>query len=123
MKVRYTDNGEITVPLEDVLAQVKDDDMVALVDRLSCTEAVITHVADQITDGWTVHCSNGAESYPVRAEPDTALQAARRKIAKMIGGVASGEIERLEKALEHSEARIAELQDELRSRSYESRVF
>ena len=72
-------------------------------DSLACLDPVIDHVAAQIVTGYTEFLSSGATSYPAKSEPGTALDRARRLVAKGAGEVAKLEIERLTKALKSRE--------------------
>ena len=77
-------------------------------DSLACLDPVIDHVAAQIVTGYTEFLSSGATSYPAKAEPGTALDRARRLVAKGAGDVAKSQIEELERALRSVEGRAKE---------------
>lgn len=112
MKLSYqSGNLELSVCLDTVLQTLSDEQKVLLVDSLSCEEAIIKNVADQILTGWTEQCSHGRTSYTSQSDPEclTALDRARRELARNSSEIAAKEIARLEDALKYREK---ELQDE-----------
>lgn len=91
-------NNKLQVSLFEIFDQLSGDNCLELIDFLSCQDAVIINVVDQIVRGSTGLGSSGAEGF--RGVDDlTPLEAARRCIAKSASEVARQEIERLERAL------------------------
>ncbi len=91
----YT-NGMMTIKIDYLLDAMSDYDKLDLAQRLSCDDAIIQHVADQITEGSTEDGSSGGRIYPPSASPTTPLDKASRQVAKASGEIARKEIERLE---------------------------
>lgn len=84
----------INIDVWELLSELSDDDLVELADTLSCQEAVIKNVADQIIHGCT---DAGSSGYTGQAEyePTTALEAARCYVADHASYMASHERWRL----------------------------
>lgn len=120
MRSTYS-NGSLSIHLGDVLSALPEADKSSLIDTLSCEDAVIRHVTDQLLNGLTEQLSSGAEDYPARGVPVAALSAARRRIALAAGAVAAEEVARLQRALVAAEARIATLEEDERKRWLNSR--
>lgn len=87
----------LKIHINDLLSELEDDDLLKLIDTISCNETVIKNVADQILDGWTEMGSHGARMSNGRSH--TALEQARHRIAIESGDIAKTTIEELKKAL------------------------
>lgn len=85
---------EITEPNE-LIELMSDDEKLELIESLSCHEAVIKHVADQLIHGCTENGHSG--SYCYTETPSTAMQIAVRELIENINTLACDEIKRLEK--------------------------
>lgn len=105
-------DGVLSVRIDYLLDNMSDESKLDLVQRLSCEDVVIKHVADQIFDGCTEDGSWGSRSCSAGSKPSTALDAATRRAAKSSGETARNEVERLEQALERSEKRYRDLLEE-----------
>lgn len=92
IKMQVDDQGMMTINIFHLLELVPDDRLPELIESLSCAEAIIQHVCDQIVYGCTENgysgswCTNG----------DTALQKAKTHIALNSSDVAKLKIESLE---------------------------
>lgn len=84
---------EITEPNE-LIELMSDDEKLELIESLSCHEAVIKHVADQLIHGCTENGNSGSYSYT--ETPSTARQIAMRELIENINTLACNEIKRLE---------------------------
>jgi hypothetical protein len=89
------DKGKIIIELTDLLDSMTSEAKIELIETLSCDEAIIKHVADQILTGFTENIYSGAESF--NAEPKTALDSARARVIELAPEVAAREVERLRK--------------------------
>lgn len=116
MRTRYDEKGNITLSFQDLLEHLPDADKVDLIEHLSCDDAVIKHVTDQILEGWTENSYHGSVSCEANAEPHRGLDWARRRVAKLASDVAKTEIEKLETALGSLQKRYQELADEIHAR-------
>lgn len=91
MQVALVD-GKLSISVEDLLDSMSSDNKLELIERLSCQDAVIKHVADQIIEGWTVDGHRGAKSVSAHPDPSTALDSAMRRIAIGSSEIAAKEI-------------------------------
>jgi len=98
MTLKYK-NGELYIDFFDLLSGIPEQDKIDLIESLSCEDAIIKHVTDQILDGWTENCCSGGSCFTAGHSPTTGLDFARRQIAKRADEIAKKEIEKLEKAL------------------------
>lgn len=112
------DGHNLLINVTDLVEYLDDESKLNVIDSLSCTEAVIESVAGQILGEWTDMGSRGLMSIFEQAEPDTAINKARRKIAKASGEVACETITRLEKSLLEKDKRLRELENERADRMY-----
>lgn len=110
-------NGLICFTPEDLFKALPPDQRAAMLEDLACEDAVIKHVSDQILEGWTENLSSGADDYPAKSTPRSALSAARRRIAHFSGQLASKEIARLESALRDREEELDELRKQMVERA------
>lgn len=115
MITNYKD-GKLSFDFHDLLDRVSPADQVGLIESLSCSDAIIRHVTDQILTRWTENGYCGAER--CTAAPDTdgpvivpALDWAARTVARRSGEIAAREITRLEDALRRANEDIARLNE------------
>lgn len=106
-------DGVLTIKIDYLLDAMSDYDKRDLAQRLSCEDAIIQHVADQITEGSTEDGSSGSTIYPTQARPSTPLDKAARQVAKASSEIARQEIERLERRIESQEKEVWKLREEL----------
>lgn len=112
MTLTYNKDGKLEFELHDLLPTVKTEDKVKLIEDLSCDEAIIQHVADQILHGWTENYYSGPSEYGASANPYYALDKARREISKRSSEIAKETIEKLEKALKEKTDELQKLREE-----------
>lgn len=110
MEVKYTKDGKLELDIEDLLRQLPEDQKLALMESFSCDEVIIKHVTDQLLDGCTDNGFWGAGGVASDA-PYTALDKAKREVAKRSGEVAKKEIEALECALAREKEQHKEIGD------------
>lgn len=96
MKLKVTDylTIELTEPNE-LIELISDEDKLHFMQSLSCDEVIIKHVTDQLVHGCTEDGYHGSIGSNV-SEPSTALDKAKREIAKSYSGFVRKEVARLE---------------------------
>ena len=101
MQIEFKD-GQISFDACDLLSAMSEDQKLGLMERLSCEEVVIKHVADQIFDGLT---ENGFSGSFMSGSPSltSALMEAKRRVANESGEVAEREILMLQQRYEQSD--------------------
>jgi len=104
VKFSMSDEGVLSIDVFYLIHELPDNRHIELVESLSCSNAVITHVMDQVLDGCTENGFSGSWSTNY-TEP---LQEYRMRIAKQSNDVAKKQIEELERRLKDME----ELKDE-----------
>ena len=87
-------DGRIAVNVADLIESLKDEDKVHIIELLSCDEKIIENVAAQIVDGWTKAGYHSGITYGPM--PYTALDKARRLVAKAAPDLRDKAIVRLE---------------------------
>jgi hypothetical protein len=93
------EKGNLVVDIESMLEGLSATEKLQLADALSCTDEVVTYVAQQILDGWTEHGSHGSKG-SVQPEPHPGgLDWAIREVSMRSGFIAAKEIIRLQEAL------------------------
>lgn len=108
-------NGDLSIDIITLLDHLDDQAKIRMIDTLSCEEAIIKHVTDQILKGWTEEGSHGHEDLVAKADPCHQLEIARREIAKRANEVARAEIVKLEHVLAKREEDLTRmLQDDNR---------
>ena len=109
MNIEFKD-GKISFDAYDLLNQMTDEQKLDLVERLSCEEVVIKHVAEQIFDGLTEngHCGAFSSGSPSNT---TALMDARMRVANEAGEVATSQIAGLQSKYEYSYKLYGEYMD------------
>lgn len=103
--------GRLTVNVADLIGQLDDEGRQHVIQTLACQSEVIEAVAEQIVDGWTEAGYHGYISYGPM--PHTALDKARRLVAKSAPANAEKAIERLERIAVDAEKRASDLQTRL----------
>ena len=115
MNIKYNKEGKLEFELHDLLSCAKDETRIELIESLSCDEAVLKHVVDQILDGWTESMFSGASSFDHDSTTRYGLDIARREISKRSSEVAAKTIEDLEKTI----ARLEKESQELREKEWQ----
>lgn len=113
MTLSYNKDYKLEFDFHELLRLVKDEEKVRLIEDLSCDEAIIKHVADQILDGFTENIYSGAEECGASHNPFCALDKARREISKRSSQIAKMEIEKLEKALKQTKDELYQLREKI----------
>ena len=106
LEINHFVSIEIADPYE-LVELMSDEEQVELIESLSCFDAVIVHVKDQLLHGCTVHGNHGSIG------PDTPLSMAVREVAELCGEVAKSEIASLERRLKYQEELNSELHADL----------
>ena len=103
--------GNITFSIFDLLDGIEAHQVPEVINYLACTDAVITHVVDQLIDGETIAGCSGSESSG--AVPSTPLSIAKDKIAKGANDVARKRIEELERLVASKEQSLKDAWEEI----------
>ncbi len=90
--------GKLVIDVQDIFDNLSHDAALELIERLSCSEVVIKHVADQLLEGWTENGYHG--SICSGLTPSTQINAAKDKIAKGANDIATKRIVELERMVE-----------------------
>jgi len=97
------EDGRLSVSVYALLDELTPEEQAEVVESLSCQDAIIKHVADQILDGFTENGSWGYEGTGISTiSSPTPLEAARRRVAEMAGDVARRELKRMSGICERS---------------------
>ena len=115
MTLEYNKDGKLEFDLHSLLSCIKDESKIELIESLSCDDAIIKHVTDQILDGRTENMFCGASVYEQSDTTYYALDKARREISKRSSELAEQTIEGLEKTI----ARQKQELEEYRQKEYE----
>lgn len=107
------EEGKFVIDTEFLLDAMTDEDKMFLVERLSCEDAVIKHVADQIIEGWTENVRCGARVCGTSEQVYLPLDVAARRIAEASGDIAANEIQALKDELKRTKDRLEKAHDEL----------
>ena len=94
-------DGHLVIDINDIFDNLPEDSIIELIERLSCSEQVIKHVADQLLEGWTENGYHGSISSGLNQS--TEICRARDNIAKGAGDVASKRILELEGLVKSAE--------------------
>jgi hypothetical protein len=86
-----------------------NNEKVELIETLSCDDAIIKHVTDQIFDGFTTNIYSGSEGFTI--EPRTPLELARARVIKHASEVAQKEVERLKRIARNQEEQAKKYED------------
>jgi hypothetical protein len=106
------ENGEIKIDAWEMIQYLPKEKLLEFIETFACHDVVIKHVTDQIIEGWTENMNCGSTDYPTKSEPSSALNCARRRIAKESGEIAREEIGALERALKSGEEEMEKLREE-----------
>jgi len=90
------EKGNLILDLSSLFDLMSGEEKVKLIESLSCEDAIIKHVADQLLDKWTENSYCGSTGWG-ESQPRTPIDVARREIAKRAGGVAKREVEDMER--------------------------
>lgn len=104
-------DGRLTVNVYDLIENLADEDKAHIMETLSCDDKIIENVAAQIVDGWTEAGYHGGITYGPM--PHTALDKARRLVAKSAPEVRDKAIERLERIAVEAEKKASDLQTQV----------
>lgn len=113
MTLTYNKDGKLEFYLRSLLECVSEESRVELIEFLSCDEAIIKHVTDQILDGWTENLYAGASECGASPNPYNALDKARREISKRSSEIAKEEILKLERSLQQTKDELNKLREEI----------
>ena len=106
-------DDNLTINIVDILTSLSEQQEQQLIEQLSCSEAIIKHVSDQIIHHLT---ENGFSGYVSGgAGVSTSLDSAVRNIAKANSEIARREIESLERNLAASD----KIKDEFMTKYYD----
>ena len=95
LKFEMDDDGKLSINIFHLIHELPESRHIELAESISCSNAVITHVMDQVLDGSTENGFSGSWSTSY-TEP---LQEYRMRIAKQSNDIAKKQIEELEKRL------------------------
>lgn len=121
MTLKFNKENKLEFDICDLLDSVSAESKVELIETLSCDEAILKHVVDQILDTLTENAYCGGSDYPEHSTPYYSLSFARREISKRSSEVAKIVVEGLEKALAAAEKRIKDLEELERNAWYARR--
>ncbi len=93
--------GNLKVNIVDMLDSLSDECKLELIESLSCDEAVIKHVMDQVFEGCTENGYHGSISCTA-LDSNNEIDKARVKAASRASHIARKEIKRLRKDAEYS---------------------
>lgn len=93
-------NGEIILDVLDIFDNTSDDFKLELAERLSCEDAIIKHVMDQVFDGYTENGYSGSEVID-NLRLKSALQQARERVRQQGNQLMLKELKRLREVLEN----------------------
>lgn len=92
-------NGKLEIDILEIFDGISGDAKVELIERLSCEDAVIKHVIDQVLTGWTENGYSGG-TVVNEVESSCELNIARDKIASGASMLARKEYKRLKRVAE-----------------------
>ena len=99
MDIKVKD-GYLQIDISDLLTRIDQKTMDEFLLNISCNDAVIKYVTQQIINKWTEEGYSGGHTITASATPLFGLDWAWREVAKHSNIVAKREIERLEKSLQ-----------------------
>ena len=100
--MKINSEGRLEIYVEDIFDNLPKNSVLELIERLSCSEIVIKHVADQLLEGWTENGYCGSMNIN-SLTPSTEISIARDKIAKGADILARNRILELELAVKSAE--------------------
>ena len=99
--MKVNTEGKIEIDAQDIFDNLPKDSVLELIEKLSCSELVIKHVADQLLEGCT---ENGYCGYTcISLNPSAEINIARDKIAKGSDTTARNRILELEILVKRAE--------------------
>lgn len=100
MEMKLNEDGTLSfnVDIYEFLDSLSDEKSIELAESLSCQNAVIKHVTDQLFDGYTENGCHGAKVYGDL--PTTQLELSQEKVRKLGNRLLIKEVERLRRRLE-----------------------
>lgn len=101
-------NHKFQFAFQEMIEKLPDEEKVELIEALSCEDAIIKHVMDQVLDTCTENGWHGAKSGGGSVEVYSPLDVARRRIAEGASKVSEEQIAALKRALKAAEERAAE---------------
>lgn len=110
--MKINKEGKLELDICELLDSLPEQDKLSFIESLSCEDAIIKHVTDQIFEGFTENLYYGGECGKV--EPQTPLELARERVIKFADETARKEIARLK--------RFAKNQEEI-AKKYEDRYW
>lgn len=110
MEINISEKGKLEINIHGLLEHLSPEAKIDFIDRLSCENAIIRHVADQIFEGATEFRSCGGD-YETGPEPTTELGKARREVWKNADRLSLEEIDRLQRQLKYAQEKEKEYSD------------
>ena len=100
MSIEFDDKNNVifTVNYHDMMEALSNEQKIELVESLSCEDAVIKHVMDQVIEGWTENGHHGSKRGG--ANPSTQLEYCRDNLRKVGNRLLIKEVNRLRDMLE-----------------------
>lgn len=100
MEMKLNEDGTLSfnVDIYEFLDSLSDEKSIELAESLSCQNAVIKHVTDQLFDGCTENGCHGSKRGGVK--PSTQLELSQEKVRKLGNRLLIKEVERLRRRLE-----------------------
>jgi len=96
------EDGYVMIDVADLFQRLSVEQKTELAQHLACDEAVLGFVADQLLDGWTEAGWHGYK-HTGDAEPTTALDKARRRIALGASETANKVIDELQRSIKNTD--------------------
>ena len=98
--IKFDENNNVTFTIDyfELVDKMPDSEKIQLAEQLSCEDAVIKHVTDQLLGGWTEsgHCASTSSS----DLPITELEICQERLGKIGNRLLRNEIVRLRRKLE-----------------------
>ena len=100
MTIKFDENNNVimTINYFDMIEAMPDSEKIQLAEQLSCEDAVIKHVTDQLLGGWTENGHCGSTSCGA-VLPSTELEKCREQIGRIGNRLLRNEISRLQRLL------------------------
>lgn len=98
--IKFDENNNVTITVDyfELIERMPASEKIQLAEQLSCEDAVIKHVTDQLLGGWTEngHCGSTSSS----DLPRTELELCQERLGKIGNRLLRNEIKRLRRKLE-----------------------
>lgn len=107
--MKINKDGQLEIDICSLLDSLSAEDKLQFIETLSCEDAIIKHVADQIFDGFTENVYCGREGFLI--EPQTPLMIARERVVKFADETAQKEIDRLKRFAKNQEEQAKKYSD------------